>query len=184
MGGDGVLMRYRQITEHPETGTVESLTIVPVLPDGTFGALADDDAGPESESLTLIHGRVGADEDWLTGAALRVPVEMAGFRVQRVHVLASEGLPEALHLIVWADGDLHPDLGGSVAGRGADDRGERDGENSGGHDGDHTARLHVLSPDELRRRVSADQGIVPGGASPAWIVADVAAAVAANTPGA
>ena len=177
-------MRYRQIVDHPEAGTVERLTIVPVLADGRLGAIANDGAAATDESLTLIHGRVGADEHWLTGAALRIPVQVAGFRVQRVHVVAAEGLPDALHLILWVDGDLRPDLGGSMAedggGRSSERRGERSGGPRGASAGEHPARLHALSPGELRRRVSADQGIIPGGASPAWIVADVAAAVATD----
>lgn len=171
-------MRYRQISAHPEPGTVERLTIVPVLPDGTLGALAgtgvgtgalvdpaagisaaDDGASPERAPLTLIHGEVGAEEDWYSQAVARISAERAGFAVDRVEVVAAEGLAGALHLIVWADGDLAPEAE----------------EGSGPQ---RPAPLLGLAPDQLRLRVAADQGIIPGGASPAWIVADVAAAIA------
>ncbi|MGC0252293.1 hypothetical protein [Pseudactinotalea sp. Z1748] len=163
-------MRYRQISTHPEPGTVERLTIVPVLPDGTLGALAgtgvgtgaaNDDASPDRAPLTLIHGEVEAEEDWYGQAVARISAERAGFAVDRVELVAAEGLAGALHLIVWADGDLEP-----VAEEGSGSQ--------------RPAALLGLAPDELRLRVATDQGIIPGGASPAWIVADVAASIATS----
>ena len=173
-------MRYRQISAHPEPGSVERLTIVPVLPDGTLGALggtgagadggagtgagtgaADDDAGPDRAPLTLIHGEVGSEEDWYGHAVARISADRAGFAVDRVELVAAEGLAGALHLIVWVEGDLARETH----------------EGAGAH---RAAPLLALAPDELRLRVAADQGIIPGGASPAWIVADVAASVATS----
>lgn len=174
-------MRYRQTSTHPEPGTVDSLTIVPVLPDGTLGGLlpaVDDDGAPggaqESGSggahpgapgapgtgdpaevagvpLTLLHGPVQGP-DWQQ--AVRQMGADVGFHVEEVHVVAAEGLPEALHLIVWAVGEVQDEAGPDAA------------------------RLHWLRPDELRRRVSPEIGMIPGGASAAWIVADVAATIA------
>lgn len=174
-------MRYRQTSAHPEPGTVDLLTIVPVLADGTLGGLlpgTDDDGaaggpqqpatagahpgasdapgagGPEGVAgvpLTLLHGPV-QDPDWQQ-AVRRMSADV-GFDVEEVHVVAAEGLPEALHLIVWAVGEVSPEAGPEAA------------------------RLQWLSPDELRRRVSPEIGMIPGGASAAWIVADVTATIA------
>ncbi|HLS26392.1 MAG TPA: hypothetical protein VK063_11015 [Beutenbergiaceae bacterium] len=217
-------MRYRQTSEHPGPGRVESLTIVPALPDGTLGGLLpeageessingapydgmrggvhhggarggapeSDTAGgtvggmqggaPESDThgelqdkgtqselqesgttaisprtglagvpLTLIHGPV-VGADWHQAA--RELAGYFGFHVEEIHVVGAEGLPDALHLIVWAQGEMQEEPGPAAA------------------------RVHWLAPDELRRRVSPDLGMIPGGASAAWIVADVAATIA------
>lgn len=172
-------MRYRQISSAPETGTVERVTIVPLLPDGTLGALlpADDGAAVRAEAvpghpapeggaqppvdgistgvpMTLIHGEVAGGEDWLTEATVRIAATQAGLEIGGAQVVAAEGLPDAQHLIVWAQGWPSAQYA------------------------EYAARLEGLTPGELRRRVPADQGIIPGGASAAWIVADVAATIA------
>src|SRR5690625_580152 len=72
-------MRYRQTSKHPDPGTVESLTIVPALPDGTLGGLLPE-AGEESSINGapddgmrggVHHGgrRGGSSEGDTTGAA-------------------------------------------------------------------------------------------------------------------
>src|SRR5690625_796039 len=101
--------------------------------------------------LTLIHGPV-VGADWHPAA--RAPAGYFGFHVEEIHVVGAEGLPDALHLIVWAQGEMQEEPGPAAA------------------------RVHWLPPDELRRRVSPDLGMIPGGASAAWSVADVAATIA------
>lgn len=184
-------MRYRQITTRPAFASVERLTIVPLLPDGTLGALLprhDDGAAtgvgvpppsavpdggprpagggafpgpaPSTTPLVLIHGEVGDVDPSLDGqealdaAAAQITAAQAGLAIDRVQVVAAEGLPEAQHLVLWAEGWPSAEFA------------------------EHGARLEGVAADELRRRVTADQGLIPGGASAAWIVADVAATIA------
>lgn len=145
------MTNYRNHSDDPEPGTVAAITIVPVLPDGSLGALVDDDG-----YASLIHGQVRDGENWLLEASLRIGLEQAGFRAQRIHVVATEGHPPALHLITWMSGDVRPDHG------------------------PQPSPLGSFTADELRQRLD-DSGVIPGGVSGAWIVADVAASLAADT---
>lgn len=77
---------------------VASLTFVPFLPDGRCVALPDAAGG-----LTLPAGRVAPGEHWLLDACLRVPLETAGFRMQRARMFAADGD----HGYVWLDGDRY-----------------------------------------------------------------------------
>ncbi|HEX2774604.1 MAG TPA: class I SAM-dependent methyltransferase, partial [Micromonosporaceae bacterium] len=74
------------------------LTLVPFLPDGSCAAVADDQGG-----VRLPSGEVRPGEHWLLDAALRIPLETAGFRAQRIHPFAADGD----HRYVWLDGDRY-----------------------------------------------------------------------------
>ncbi len=143
---------YTATNTDPAPGTVAAMTVVAVLPDGSLGALVDDEG-----YVSLIHAPVLDGEDWLLEATLRIPVSAAGFRPQRVHVVATENEPDAVHLITWMAGDLREDLRPSTG-----------------------PQLQRFSADQLRNRLDSS-GLVPGGVSGAWIVADVAASLAADT---
>jgi hypothetical protein len=73
---------------------VGRLTFVPFLPDGACVAVPDGSGG-----VTLPSGEVRAGEDWLLDTCLRVPLETAGFRMQRVGVFAVDGD----HAYAWLD---------------------------------------------------------------------------------
>lgn len=85
-------MSYRLIEADPDPVTVRRLTFVPFLPDGRLVVLP----GPR-----LPGGEVRDGEHYLLDSCLRIPVETAGFRPQRVHPFAVDGD----HLYVWLDGD-------------------------------------------------------------------------------
>jgi hypothetical protein len=48
-------------------------------------------------------GRVEAGEDHLLDSSIRIPLITAGFRIQRVHTVATAGRA----LLVWAEGDIY-----------------------------------------------------------------------------
>jgi serine protease inhibitor len=95
------LPRPYQLTEHdPDPDAVRRITFVPFLPDGRC-ALIDTDDG----DLVLPSGDVLPGEHWLLDTALRVPMETAGFRRQRVHPFAYDAARQ--HLFVWLEGDRY-----------------------------------------------------------------------------
>jgi hypothetical protein len=86
---------YLRCEEDPNHDTVRRLTLVPFLEDGTcIGFVAADGR------LDVPSGAVMPGESWMLDAALRLPLEQAGFRMQRVHPFAIDGD----HLYVWVDG--------------------------------------------------------------------------------
>ncbi|HLV58784.1 MAG TPA: hypothetical protein VKY81_07930 [Natronosporangium sp.] len=89
-------MTYRPCDGDPQR--VGRLTFVPFLPDGSCLAVPDGSGG-----VTLPSGEVRAGEDWLLDTCLRVPLETAGFRMQRVGVFAVDGD----HAYAWLDGDRY-----------------------------------------------------------------------------
>jgi SAM-dependent methyltransferase len=76
----------------------QEITFVLFLPDGRCAALSDPDGG-----LRLPTGRVAPGEHWLLDTCLRVPLETAGFRMQRAVPFREEGA----HLYVWLEGDRY-----------------------------------------------------------------------------
>jgi hypothetical protein len=78
----------------PEEGTVERITFVLFFPDGQCALQAD---------LDLPSGQVQPGEHWLLDACLRIPLETAGFRIQRVHPFARDGA----HAYMWVEGDVY-----------------------------------------------------------------------------
>lgn len=97
-------MGYQPVDGEPSPELVRRLTFVAFLPSGGCVA-APDGAG----RLSLPTGEVRPGEHWLLDTCLRVPLEAAGFRMQRAHPFAADGD----HLFVWLDGDLrggHPAL--------------------------------------------------------------------------
>ncbi len=89
-------MTYRPCDGDPQR--VGRLTFVPFLPDGSCLAVPDGSGG-----VTLPSGEVRAGEDWLLDTCLRVPLETAGFRMQRVGGFAVDGD----HAYAWLDGDRY-----------------------------------------------------------------------------
>ena len=72
-------MVYRLIDADPPPDSVREMTFVLFLPDGSCAAVPDERTG-----LRLPHGAVLPGEDYLLDTSLRVPLETAGFRMQRV----------------------------------------------------------------------------------------------------
>ncbi|MFC0006294.1 class I SAM-dependent methyltransferase [Micromonospora siamensis] len=91
-------MPYRLVETDPPADAVRRLTLVPFLPDGSCAAVPDGHG-----ELRLPAGAVRDGEHWLLDAALRIPLETAGFRPQRVHPFAADGD----HLYAWLDGDRY-----------------------------------------------------------------------------
>jgi 2-polyprenyl-3-methyl-5-hydroxy-6-metoxy-1,4-benzoquinol methylase len=89
---------YQLIDGDPEPGSVRSLTFVLFLPGGDCAAVPDGSGG-----LSLPAGEVRDGEHWLLDASLRVPLETAGYRMQRVHPFATDGD----RLYAWLDGDRY-----------------------------------------------------------------------------
>ena len=87
-------MAYRLIDSDPAPEAVRRLTFVAFLPTGDCVALA----GPQPALPT---GDVRPGEHWLLDTCLRVPLETAGFRRQRVGPFAADGDP----VYAWLDGD-------------------------------------------------------------------------------
>jgi SAM-dependent methyltransferase len=91
-------MAYRLHDSGPDPDRVRYLTFVPFLPDGDCAAVPEGGAG-----VCLPAGEVRAGEHWLLDTCLRVPLETAGFRPQRVHVFATDGD----QVYAWLDGDRY-----------------------------------------------------------------------------
>jgi hypothetical protein len=87
-----------QLTDGEPPDPVRRLSFVPFLPDGACAVVPDPPGG-----LALPAGAVRAGEDWLLDTSLRVPLETAGFRPQRVHVFAADGD----HAYAWLAGDRY-----------------------------------------------------------------------------
>jgi 2-polyprenyl-3-methyl-5-hydroxy-6-metoxy-1,4-benzoquinol methylase len=85
---------YRLIDRDPDPAAVRVLTFVPFLPDGRCLALP----GPRLPS-----GPVLPNEHYLLDASLRLPLETAGFRPQRVNPFAADGT----HIYAWLEGDRY-----------------------------------------------------------------------------
>lgn len=85
---------YTLIDTDPEPDAVRHLTFVPFRPDGTCLAI------PAGDRITLPSGTVAPGEHWLHEATLRIPLETAGFRFQRVHPVAID----RDRLYVWIEG--------------------------------------------------------------------------------
>lgn len=87
-------MVYELIDVDPEPDSVHQLTFVLFRSDGTCLAVLD------GERLVLPTGMVAPGEHWLIDSALRIPLEQAGFRPQRICPFArNDG-----RVYVWAEG--------------------------------------------------------------------------------
>jgi 2-polyprenyl-3-methyl-5-hydroxy-6-metoxy-1,4-benzoquinol methylase len=89
---------YRLVDSDPPTHAVERLTFVAFLPGGACVAIPD-----EATGLRLITGDVRPGEHYLLDTCLRVPLETAGYRRQRVRPFAIDGT----HVYAWLDGDRY-----------------------------------------------------------------------------
>lgn len=89
---------YRRQESEPDD--VRRMTVVPFLPDGSCLAVRRPDG-----TVRLPYGVVQDGEVWLRDAALRIPLETAGFRIQRVRPFgyATEGR----HVFARAEGDRY-----------------------------------------------------------------------------
>jgi SAM-dependent methyltransferase len=85
---------FRLIDADPAADQVRRVTFVPFLADGRCVLIE----GPDGPALPA--GQVREGEDYLLDTALRVPLETAGFRRQRLHPF---GLDRD-HLYVWIEG--------------------------------------------------------------------------------
>jgi hypothetical protein len=91
---------YELIEHDPDPDAVRRVTFVPFLPDGRCAVIHADDG-----DAVLPTGDVLPGEHWLLDTSLRVPMETAGFRRQRVHPFGyDEGRG---HLFVWLEGDRY-----------------------------------------------------------------------------
>ncbi|HEX7743765.1 MAG TPA: hypothetical protein VF462_00685 [Micromonosporaceae bacterium] len=77
-------MAYRLRETDPSPDSVRRLTFVPFLPDGTCAAVPDELGRPR-----LPADEVRPAEHWLLDASLRIPLQTAGFRPQRIHPFAT-----------------------------------------------------------------------------------------------
>jgi SAM-dependent methyltransferase len=84
---------FALISSDPPPAEVRRVTFVPFLPDGRCVLI--EDGGPR-----LPTGEVRPGEDYLLDAVLRVPLETAGFRYQRVRPFGVDGS----HLYAWIEG--------------------------------------------------------------------------------
>lgn len=84
---------FTPIDTDPLPDTVHSVTLVPFLPDGRCVLIEQD--GPRLPAGDVRHG-----EDYLLDTVLRVPLETAGFRYQRVRSFGLDGA----HLYAWIEG--------------------------------------------------------------------------------
>jgi 2-polyprenyl-3-methyl-5-hydroxy-6-metoxy-1,4-benzoquinol methylase len=153
---------YRLIDADPPADSVREMTFVLFLPDGSCAAVPDERTG-----LRLPHGAVLPGEHYLLDTSLRVPLETAGFRMQRVGAFAiDDGLAYA-----WLDGDRYSgtrphatvalivDTAAGIAGRLEaagkllDARAVRDADHSFRHQSDadyYAGNLRLLEPAYLR----------------------------------
>ena len=84
-------------SEPPE---VRRMTFVPFLPDGTCVAVEH-----PGGAVRLPSGDVRSGETWLRDSALRIPLESAGFRIQRVRPFAYREADR--HVFVRVEGDRY-----------------------------------------------------------------------------
>jgi 2-polyprenyl-3-methyl-5-hydroxy-6-metoxy-1,4-benzoquinol methylase len=91
-------MTYGLRDGDPDPASVRSVTFIAFLPDGACVALPDGSGG-----LALPAGEVRDGEDWLLETSLRVPLDTAGFRRQRVHAFAADGD----RVYAWLEGDRY-----------------------------------------------------------------------------
>jgi 2-polyprenyl-3-methyl-5-hydroxy-6-metoxy-1,4-benzoquinol methylase len=91
-------MTYRLLDTDPDPDSVRYLTFVPFLPGGACAAIPDAHGG-----LALPTGEIREGEHWLLDTSLRVPLETAGFRMQRIQPFAADGD----HVYAWLDGDRY-----------------------------------------------------------------------------
>jgi hypothetical protein len=89
---------YRVVGADPPPDAVERMTFVPFLPDGSCVAIPDAGGG-----LRLPTGDVRPGEHYLLDTSIRVPLETAGFRMQRVGPFAVDGA----HVYAWLEGDRY-----------------------------------------------------------------------------
>jgi len=87
-------MVYELINTDPDPDSIDRLTFVLFRSDGSCLAITDGDR------LVLPSGTVAPGEHWLLDAALRIPLETAGFRRQRIRPFARDGG----HVYAWAEG--------------------------------------------------------------------------------
>jgi hypothetical protein len=85
---------FRLTGADPPADGVRRITFVPFLPDGRCVLVE----GPDGPALPA--GDVLEDEDDLTDAALRIPLQTAGFRYQRFRPFGRDGD----HLYAWIEG--------------------------------------------------------------------------------
>ncbi|HEY2509014.1 MAG TPA: class I SAM-dependent methyltransferase [Streptosporangiaceae bacterium] len=85
----------KQISDDPSPGQVRHVTYIPFLADGTC-VLIQRDGG-----YSLPYGTVADGEHYLLDTTLRVPLETAGFRYQRVRPFAID----SDHVYAWIEGD-------------------------------------------------------------------------------
>jgi SAM-dependent methyltransferase len=84
-----------ELIEHePPAHEVLRLTFVPFFPDGHCAVVRAEDG------FRLPTGDVAPGEDYLLDAALRIPLETAGFRRQTFHAFARDGG----HVFAWCEG--------------------------------------------------------------------------------
>jgi hypothetical protein len=158
---------------------VAYLTFVPFLPDRRCVAVPDGRG-----RVSLPAGRVRRGEHWLLDTCLRVPLETAGFRMQRAHVFAVDGD----HAYAWLDGDRYTgwrphatvewvtgapeEIADRLAavGRGTQARAVRDAAHSFGHQADaeyYADNVRLLEPAYLRG-TTVQQGSGFGGDADEW----------------
>jgi 2-polyprenyl-3-methyl-5-hydroxy-6-metoxy-1,4-benzoquinol methylase len=85
---------FRLIRDDPPADQVQHMTFVPFLPDGRC-VLVEQAQGPALPSGEVLDG-----EDYLIDTVLRVPLQTAGFRYQRVRPFGIDGG----HLYAWIEG--------------------------------------------------------------------------------
>lgn len=85
---------YQLIYADPDPDSVHQLTFVPFRSDGTCLAL------PDGATIRLPTGVVAPGEHWLLDSSLRIPLEVAGFRPQRIHPFARDDG----HVYAWTEG--------------------------------------------------------------------------------
>lgn len=85
---------WELVERDPPADEVARLTFVPFFPDGQCAVIR------AAEGFRLPGGDVAPSEDYLLDAALRIPLETAGFRRQTFHAFARSGT----HLFAWCEG--------------------------------------------------------------------------------
>jgi hypothetical protein len=85
---------FTLIRADPPAEQVQYVTFVPFMPDGRC-VLIEGTAGPRLPAGEVLQG-----EDYLIDTALRVPLQTAGFRYQRLHPFGLDGG----HLYAWIEG--------------------------------------------------------------------------------